>query len=120
MYGILISVMNSQKIHNGAHAWGSSATDRWGAPSGNGKSSIQGCGGNFLEEEVFTPQRGGRPAPEPQGAPREVRAVPQIVPEDSLRDDGQGQRNFRSPVEMLTRCHTCRKTWPYSGKKIAY
>ena len=56
----------------------------------------------FLEEEVFTPPRGGgRPAPEPQGVPREVRAVPQIVPEDRSRDDGQGQRNFRSPVEML-------------------
>ena len=29
----------------------------------------------FMEEEVFTPLRGGgRPAPEPQGVPREVRA----------------------------------------------
>ena len=27
--------------------------------------------------------------------------MPQIVPEDRSRDDGQGQRNFRSPVEML-------------------
>ena len=55
----------------------------------------------FMEEEVCTPPRGGRPAPEPQGVPREVRAVPQIFLNDSLRDDGQGQRNFRSPVEML-------------------
>ena len=55
-----------------------------------------------MEEEVFTlPRGGGRPAPEPQGVPRDVRAVPQIFPEDSLRDDGQGQKNFRSPVEML-------------------
>ena len=31
----------------------------------------------LMEEEVITPPRGGgRPAPEPQGAPREVRAVP--------------------------------------------
>ena len=32
----------------------------------------------LMEEEVFTPPRGGggRPAPEPQGATREVRAVP--------------------------------------------
>ena len=55
-----------------------------------------------MEEEIFTPPRGGgRLAPEPQGVQREVRAVPQIVPEDRSRDDGQGQRNFRSPVEML-------------------
>ena len=54
-----------------------------------------------MEEEIFTPPSGGRPAPEPQGEQREVRAVPQIVPEDRSRDDGQGQRNFRSPVEIL-------------------
>ena len=54
------------------------------------------------EEEVFTPPRGGRPAPEPQGVPREVRAVPQPFPdgfqEDKLRDGGQ---NVGSPVDML-------------------
>ena len=38
-----------------------------------------------MEEEVFTPPRGGRPAPEPQGVPREVRNFP----EDSLRDSGR-------------------------------
>ena len=32
----------------------------------------------LMEEEVFTPPRGGggRPAPQPQGVPCEVRAVP--------------------------------------------
>ena len=45
------------------------------------------------EEEVFTPPRGGgggRPVPEPQGVPREVRAVPKPFThgfqEDKLRD----------------------------------
>ena len=60
----------------------------------------------FMEEEVFTPPRGGgRPAPEPQGVPREVRAVPKPspdgFPEDSLRDGGQCQKNIGSPVDML-------------------
>ena len=56
------------------------------------------------EEEVFTPPRGGggRPVPEPQGVPREVRAVPKPFPdgfqEDKLRDGGQ---NIGSPVDML-------------------
>ena len=54
-----------------------------------------------MEEEIFTPPRGVGPAPEPQGVQLEVRAVPQIVPEDRSRDDGQGQRNFRSAVEMM-------------------
>ena len=61
-----------------------------------------------MEEEVFTPPRGGgggRPAPEPQGVPREVRAVPKPFPdgfpEDSLRDGGQCQKNNGSPVDML-------------------
>ena len=45
---------------------------------------------------------GGRPVPEPQGVPREVRAVPKPFPdgfqEDKLRDGGQ---NIGSPVDML-------------------
>ena len=45
---------------------------------------------------------GGRSVPEPQGVPREVRAVPKPFPdgfqEDKLRDDGQ---NIGSPVDML-------------------
>ena len=60
----------------------------------------------LMEEEVFTPPRGGgHPAPEPQGAPREVRAVPKQftsgLPEDSLRDGGQRQNDIGSPVNML-------------------
>ena len=56
----------------------------------------------LMEEEVITPPRG---APEPQGSPREVRAVPKPFPdgfpEDSLRDGGQCQRDIGSPVNML-------------------
>ena len=49
--------------------------------------------------------------------------MPQIVPEDRSRDDGQGQRNFRSPVEMLvnTVSHMQEDLAIFrSGKKIAY
>ena len=60
----------------------------------------------LMEEKVFTPPRGGGgPAPEPQGATREVRAVPKPFhdgfPEDSLQDGGQCQKNLGSPVDML-------------------
>ena len=45
---------------------------------------------------------GGRLVPEPQGVPREVRAVPKPFPDgfqkDKLRDGGQ---NIGSPVDML-------------------
>ena len=58
-----------------------------------------------MEEEVITPPSGGRPAPEPQGAPRGVRAVrepfPDDFPEDSLRDGGLRQKDIESPVDML-------------------
>ena len=60
-----------------------------------------------MEEEVITPPRGGRPAPEPQGAPRGrgVRAVPKPFPddfpEDSLRDGGLRQKDIGSPVDIL-------------------
>ena len=62
--------------------------------------------GRRILMEVFTPPRGGgRPAPEPQGAPREVRAIPRQFtsgfPEDSLRDGGQRQSDIGSPVNML-------------------
>ena len=59
----------------------------------------------LMEEEVITPPRGGRPAPEPQGAPRGVRAVPKPFPddfpEDSLWDGGLLQKDIGSPVDML-------------------
>ena len=61
-----------------------------------------------MEEKVITPPMGGggRPAPEPQGSPRGVRAVPNTFPidfpEDSIRDGGLGRRNeIGSPVDML-------------------
>ena len=59
-----------------------------------------------MEEEVITPPRGGRPAPEPQGPPHGVRAVPnpfpKDFPEDSLRDgDLDRQKDIGSPVDML-------------------
>ena len=60
------------------------------------------------EEEVFTSPRGGRPVPEPQGVPREVRAVPKPFPdgfqEDRLRDGGH---NIGSPVDMLEDMVAC-------------
>ena len=31
----------------------------------------------------------------------EARAVPETVPEDTVRNSGKGQRNFRSPIDML-------------------
>ena len=59
-----------------------------------------------MKEEVITPPRGGRPAPEPQGSSRGVRAVPNTFPidfpEDSLRDGGLDlQKDIGSPVDML-------------------
>ena len=66
-----------------------------------------------MEEEVFTPPRGGRPAPEPRGATREARAVPgpfqDGLPEDSWRNGDQCQKDIDS-----------RRKWRYSVKKIAY
>ena len=53
----------------------------------------------LMEEEVITDY------PEPQGAPRGVRAVPKPFPdhfpEDSLRDGGRLQKDIGSPVDML-------------------
>ena len=76
-----------------------------------GNTAVRNPCGTFLlspgqrisrEEEVFTPPRGGRPVPEPQGVPHEVRAVPKPFldgfQEDKLRDGGQ---NIGSPVDML-------------------
>ena len=60
-----------------------------------------------MEEEVITPPMGGgdRLAPEPQGAPRGVRAVPDPFPDDSpednLRDCGRRRKNSESPEDML-------------------
>ena len=65
----------------------------------------------LMEEEIFTPPRRGRTVPEPQGVPREVRAVPKPFPdgfqEDSLRDGGQCQKNIGSPVDMLVDTVSC-------------
>ena len=60
---------------------------------------FDGRGGDHTAE-------GGRPAPEPQGAPRGVRTVPKpfphdFFPEDSLRDGGLLQKDIGSPVDML-------------------
>ena len=56
----------------------------------------------LMEEEVITPPRKGRPAPETQGAPRGVRAVPKPFPDDiSSRDGGLRQKDIGSPVDML-------------------
>ena len=66
----------------------------------------------LMEEEVFTPPRGGgRPAPEPQGARREIRAVPKPFPddflEDSLRDSDPRRKDIESPVDMLVDTVSC-------------
>ena len=56
----------------------------------------------FMEEDVFTPPRGGGClAPEPQGVQKEARAVPKIFPEDIKRDGGQDQKNVGSPIDTL-------------------
>ena len=63
--------------------------------------------GGFWWKRRYSHRRGGggRLAPEPQGVPREVRAVhipfSDGFPEDSLRDGGQCQKNIGSPVDML-------------------
>ena len=58
----------------------------------------------LLEEEVITPPRGGGPAPESQGSPRGVRAIPKPFtddfPEDSLQDGGLRQKDIGSPVDI--------------------
>ena len=58
-----------------------------------------------MEEEVITPPKGGRPAPETQGTPGGVRAIPKPFPddflEDSLWDGGLRQKDIESPVDML-------------------
>ena len=45
--------------------------------------------------------------------PAEARAVPKTVPEDTVRNSGNGQRNFMSPVEMLvnTVSHMMQRDW---------
>ena len=53
-----------------------------------------------MEEEVITPPRGGRPAPEPQGVPRGVRAVPKPFP-DHFPEDSLRQKDIGSQVDML-------------------
>ena len=55
-----------------------------------------------MEEEVMTPPRGGRPAPEPRGSPRGVRAVPKVFPEDRSRDSGLDRhKDIGLPVDIL-------------------
>ena len=54
-----------------------------------------------MEEDVFTPPRGGRLAAEPQGVQKEARVVPKIFPEDTKQDGGQGQKNVGSPIDTL-------------------
>ena len=101
----------------GAPAWGSPATDRYGAPSSDRQSTTQGCCPEFESDFSLVARtadfdgrggihtaEGGHPAPEPQGVPREVWAVPETFPdglsEDSLRDGGQCQKNIGSLVDM--------------------
>ena len=57
--------------------------------------------GRLIWKRKFSHLRGGRQVHEPQGVQSEARAVPRTVPEDTLRNSGKGQRNFRSPIEIL-------------------
>ena len=67
----------------------------WDPPSVARTADFYGRGSIHTSE-------GGRPAPEPQGVQREVRAVPKIFPEDTVRDGGQkGQKNVGSPIDTL-------------------
>ena len=75
------------------------AGSQTGPPVVAGTADFDGRGSNHTAE-------GGRPAPEPQGSPRGVRAVPNTFPidfpEDSLRDGGPDRRkDIGSPVDML-------------------
>ena len=55
-----------------------------------------------MEEDVFTPLRGGgRLGPAPRGVHEEARAVPKIFPEDTKREGGQSQKNVGSPIDTL-------------------
>ena len=71
---------------------------RPGPPVVAGTADFDGRGSNHTAE-------GGRPAPEPQGPPRGVRAVPNSFPndfpEDSLRGGDLDQQDIGSPVDML-------------------
>ena len=57
----------------------------------------------LMEEEVITPPGGGggRPAPEPQGSPRGVRAVPKTFTDDFPEDSLPDEMDIGSPVDML-------------------
>ena len=69
-----------------------------------GRTLLLSPGGRILMEEVITPPRGGGASrPEPQGAPRGVRAVPfpDDFAEDSLRDCGLRHKDSGSLVDML-------------------
>ena len=78
------------------------AESQTGPPCYRRDADFDGRGSNHTAEGGG----GGRPAPEPQGSPRWVRAVPNTFPidfpEDSLRDGGLDRRkDIGSPVDML-------------------
>ena len=68
-------------------------------------ADFDGRGSNHTADGLLN-EGGGRPAPEPQGSPHGVRAVPNTFPidfsEDSLLDGGLDRRkDIGSPVDML-------------------
>ena len=72
-----------------------------------GTADLDGRGGDNTTERGLSDRRksgftteggGGRPAPEPQGSPRGVRAVPKNFPENRPRDSG-------SPIDILSNGH---------------
>ena len=75
--------------------------NRVGLPCCRQDGDFDGRGGDHTAEGGG----GGRPAPEFQGAPRGIRAVPKpfpdYFPEDSLWDGGMRHKDIGSPVHMI-------------------
>ena len=68
---------------------------------GRGSDNTTERGSSYCRTPGFTTE-GGRPAPEPQGSPRGVRAVPTIFTEGRSRDSGlDRQKDIGSPVDLL-------------------
>ena len=68
---------------------------------GRGGENTTARGSSSRRNSGFTTE-GGRPAPEPQGSPSGVRAVPKIFTEGRSQDNGLDRRkDIGSPVDIL-------------------
>ena len=70
---------------------------------GRGSDNTAERGSSDGRKSGFTTEGGGgRPAPEPQGSPRGMRAIPKKIPESRSRDSGlDRQKDIGSPVDIL-------------------